>query len=97
MRNSPRDRRYRYEIVRRLEESALAPDEEFLRALDDFLEPGLERLDAGQASPEQFEDAITRLTGAIAEYRAPSPSPYINADVFDSIRASLCPGFWPFC
>jgi adenosyl cobinamide kinase/adenosyl cobinamide phosphate guanylyltransferase len=94
-----REPEYRRAVTSRLNQLGAETDPAFLDALDRFVRPGLERVEEGEATQEQFDQALRELTEALAQslQLTSTGSITISASVFGGIRDRLCPGFWPFC
>jgi hypothetical protein len=99
MSNPIREPDYRRTVTRHLNQLGAETNPDFLDALDQFVRPGVERVEAGQATQEEFDQALTRLTETLTQSLSmtSSGSVTISASTFNSIQDQLCPGFWPFC
>lgn len=99
MSNPIREPDYRGVVTRRLNELGAEANPAFLDALDQFARPGVERVEEGQATQEEFDQALTELTETLAQSLSMTSSGSVTISVssFNSIRDRLCPGFWPFC
>ncbi len=99
MSNPIREPDYRRAVTRRLSQSGAETNPAFLDALDQFVRPGVERVEEGQATQEEFDQALTQLAETLTQSLSmtSSGSVTISVNTFNGIRDQLCPGFWPFC
>jgi hypothetical protein len=90
---------YRREVTRRLNQVGAETNPAFLDALDQFVRPGVERVEKGQATQEEFDRAVAQLTETLTQSLSMTSTGSVTISVssFKSIRDRLCPGFWPFC